>query len=907
MSNTDSSQTSLDNCGCCEPAAAPTPIYNRPGLPALSYRAGIYATFFKRMLAQLGIYTLTDGEFAGTRPLVSLTTRDSDDPSVALLDASAIVSDVLTFYQERIANEGFLRTATERRSILELARAIGYELNPGVAAFVYLAFTVEDALGAPGVATIPAGTKVQSVPPQNQLPQTFETSSEIVAYAAWNSLRPRMSQPQNVTVGINEIYLNGTGNNLKAGDVILATSTVNSAAAHILEVEIDSVNKITHVILENSLSSLGGVPVSVGVIVWGDQKIPFNADAIRQEILQKTWKDSDLNAFLKANDWNAKALVDYLNKHRANNPVTTGYVFALRTRLGIFGNNAPKYDSLPASQRRGSWGYYSSSNPPTLVFDDPVYPNNWDDLYIGTDSAGNAYDGADFFLERTISSVVEGGYFALESKDVGLQGYGIKSVIERSLSDFAISAKATGIKADDFSDLSGYKVRDTTAYVQSEQLPLVETPIKTELSTGTTQLELDEFIFGLQIGQPVILTGERTDAKGLIQSEVLIIKDIEHNYGLTTLTFENGLSFSYKRDTVKINANAALATNGETTTEILGAGNGAQPNPQFTLKKPPLTYTAAPTPNGSASTLQLRVNNLLWAEAPSLYELGPHDQKYTVRIDDDGKANILFGDGTKGARLPTGINNIVATYRSGIGLAGEVTAGSLTILQSKPLGLRDVTNPLPASGAGDPEKMENARAHAPLTVRTLDRIVSRDDYEDFASAFAGIGKAQAVNLWSGEHHLVHLTVAGADGKPITDPKFLKNFNAALDAARDPTQQIKVESFDQLLFNLAANVAVDSRYIVKDVFSAVQSALTDSFSFANRSFGQPVTAAEVMTIIQQVSGVIYVDLTSLYLSSDSAALNQVLPANIAHVENGTIHHAQLVLINPLSITLQEVKA
>ena len=45
---------------------------------------------------------------------------------IALLDAWATVGDVLTFYQERIANEGYLRTATERRSVLELARLVGY-------------------------------------------------------------------------------------------------------------------------------------------------------------------------------------------------------------------------------------------------------------------------------------------------------------------------------------------------------------------------------------------------------------------------------------------------------------------------------------------------------------------------------------------------------------------------------------------------------------------------------------------------------------------------------------------------------------------------------------------------------------------------------------------------------------
>ena len=62
---------------------------------------------------------------AGSRP------ASDDDLAIALLDAWATVADVLTFYQERIANEGFLRTATERRSVLELARAIGYELEPG--------------------------------------------------------------------------------------------------------------------------------------------------------------------------------------------------------------------------------------------------------------------------------------------------------------------------------------------------------------------------------------------------------------------------------------------------------------------------------------------------------------------------------------------------------------------------------------------------------------------------------------------------------------------------------------------------------------------------------------------------------------------------------------------------------
>ena len=63
--------------------------------------------------------------------------------AIALLDAWATVADVLTFYQERIANESYLRTATERVSLVHLAALIGYRPRPGVAAGAFLAFTLE--------------------------------------------------------------------------------------------------------------------------------------------------------------------------------------------------------------------------------------------------------------------------------------------------------------------------------------------------------------------------------------------------------------------------------------------------------------------------------------------------------------------------------------------------------------------------------------------------------------------------------------------------------------------------------------------------------------------------------------------------------------------------------------------
>src|SRR5882762_781608 len=171
----------LNDCGCCEGVAAETPaqIGNRPGLSAIAYRAGTHAQFRETLQARLS---------GSQQPALSgLTTREASDFTIALLDSWATVADVLTFYQERIANEAYLRTATERLSLLELARLIGYELRPGVAASTYLAFTVEDAPGAPPRATVDIGTKAQSIPGPGEQAQTFEAVEKIEARGVWNA------------------------------------------------------------------------------------------------------------------------------------------------------------------------------------------------------------------------------------------------------------------------------------------------------------------------------------------------------------------------------------------------------------------------------------------------------------------------------------------------------------------------------------------------------------------------------------------------------------------------------------------------------------------------------------------------------------------------------------------------
>src|SRR6266571_5248084 len=183
----------LNDCGCCEGLTRHTPVevINCPGLSAIAFRVGTHSQFKQSMLTSLSESHKPTVQDANQDVLRDLKTREDDDFSIALLDAWATIADVLTFYQERIANESYLRTATERFSLAQLADLIGYKLRPGVAASTYLAFTIEDAQGAPHQATIDIGVKVQTLPNPGELPQIFETMERVEARAGWNALKPQ--------------------------------------------------------------------------------------------------------------------------------------------------------------------------------------------------------------------------------------------------------------------------------------------------------------------------------------------------------------------------------------------------------------------------------------------------------------------------------------------------------------------------------------------------------------------------------------------------------------------------------------------------------------------------------------------------------------------------------------------
>ena len=338
-------------------------------------------------------------------------------------------------------------------------------------------------------------------------------------------------------------------------------------------------------------------------------------------------------------------------------------------------------------------------------------------------------------------------------------------------------------------------VRKTVIWVETEALALAQEPYQEDVAGDT--IELEDLYDGLIGGRWVIVAGERSDipgTSGVRASELAMLsavdqvfnKDLPADKTHSVIKVAAKLAYIYKRDTVTIYGNVVKATHGETRKEVLGSGDGAKALQSFTLKQPPLTYVSAPNPSGVDSTLKVFVNDIKWHEADGLAGLAPPDRNFITKTDDESKTTVIFGNGKEGARLPTGIENIKSEYRNGIGKPGNVKAGQISLLVTRPLGVKEVINPLRASGGADKENRDQARKNAPLAVKALDRLVSVQDYADFARTFAGVGKARAEELSDGRRQLVHVTIAGADDIPIDETSELfRNLRQALLDFSDP--------------------------------------------------------------------------------------------------------------------------
>jgi predicted phage baseplate assembly protein len=962
-------------CGgtCCTGVRPVTPrtLYNRPGLAAIDYRAGRYGDFFESMIARL----------ASRQELAGYTTREPDDPGIALLDGWALVSDIVTFYAERQANENYLSTATQADSLALLGQLVSYQPRPAVGASGYLAFTMDP--GAIGV--IPAGSQARSVAGPNQLPQTFETAETIQARADWNQLAVRLTRPAALAPanasGYSQLTFVGASLGLQVGTRLVFDfgSAADPAVRVVTTVTPDFTAGLTVV----QLAPLGPVgvdaalpqlltltatavktapagPAAKGVVAMLNEfstairTLPAAdafgsvADLVR-ELAEELAVTADRVPAVVA-DWLAGAVtgvlnqatttlslmaqdqrrltpdVDYLQRlavaltcppadteregaaqqAQCQRAVPLMSAAAILPALRLAPSQPPATPTALPQAASTALDPQSSAVTAILAAADPrlagviaqamgqqtatAPPATASVIALKTKAnpiaSDDHADATKLWLDGTPDTLVPGSWFVSEQNDESGGTWTTTPYPNRIVSarQFTRVFTLTGapptnvpttevtLDGDAYVDESGEPTNQLTVYYGGVTVPLADEPITDDVRGP--EIELAQTYDGLPPGQRLMITGERTDVPGtpgIIATELSMVGGVEQRVDpslpgdstLPVLQLAVPLAYTYARNTVTINANVAAATQGETRSETLGSGAAGQAGQTFTLKQAsaanPLTWLPADNALGAADTLTVRVNGVAWPETDDLTQAGPSDQLHATTVGSDSTVSVGFGDGLHGSRLPTGQENITATYRIGGGSAGNVNAGQISQLASRPLGVNAVTNPLPTTGGADGDTSADVRTNAAMPCLALDRLLSVQDYADFTSARAGIGQAAAAALTDGSRELIYLTIAGVADAPLDESDLLvTDLRAALAGLGDPFLPVQVAVRELLLLVLSAGIKVSANYSYDLVEPAVRAAALAAGGFAGQALGQSVYLSQIVAAMQAVPGVDYVD-------------------------------------------------
>jgi hypothetical protein len=258
-------------------------------------------------------------------------------------------------------------------------------------------------------------------------------------------------------------------------------------------------------------------------------------------------------------------------------------------------------------------------------------------------------------------------------------------------------------------------------------------------------------------------------------------------------------------------------------------------------------------------TLRVQVNEgggpAPWTRVPSLLKSLGTDTHYAVRRDAGGVVWIEFGDGTYGRAPRRGLNNITASYAVGGGVKGNVPAGSISKVVTAITPLKMVLNLKAASGGTEAEATADAVVRGPQQFRSMGRAVTASDYEALAKGF-GVAKVLARSAgWN----TIQLIVAPAGGGAPSDT-LKEDLAAYLEPKRMLTSVVEIVDPTYVAVHIDATVTVVPQFSASLVRQRVANAVSALLSFDNLQFNQPLYISRLYDVIQDIEGVLFVNIT-----------------------------------------------
>lgn len=824
-----------------DPFVFPRRADNRAGLPRIGYRIGRYSDFveaFKRGID-------------AAPALAAWTHREADDPGIALLEGAAILADILTFYQEHYANEAYLRTAAWRESVAGLVRLTGYRLTPGIGGRATLAIEVR----GDAALTIHKGFAVKADLADVPDPADFQLDAEIVAWphlGRFNLYRARRYLPT-LAAGATSFEVASVGGasdapsleafELKPGDRLMlqppepAWTSAGSTLSAQAPPQTVKVKKVTRL--------LGRVLVETDTAITHAWVQPVQAYRVG-----RSFRHFGHNAPPRT----VTNSVDGSGKIVGAIEAPTGFERHIQSGHDCTNTGA----SVPL--------------PPTLLpLDQEVA-----DLRVGMPVAILTRAHASGNDSQVGLSVVR----RIAAIATGSLGFGNLNGASTLLTlDHPLVRHA--MPSFPLSDVRDWSIHELTSPLLTLQ------PTSAALSGSFTDGTQALYFWGTAVeardlaGRRLYLAHGDGRHVELVCTNAVVdfvspTPDVARMWPLSfnraPSPFKRG-DFDETTPTVTVYGNLVDASQGKSEREaVLGNGDSRQPWQTFALPKAPLTYylSAGSTPPHTPE-LQVWVDGRLWTRVDAFYGQTPKAQVYLVREDAQGRSLVQFGDGFSGSRLPSGLKNVVAIYRTGVGAHGPLKPGASPTASERPRGFDKVSLLGEVSGGAEPEDGEKAREAAPGKVQSLGRLVSIGDYEAETLAVPGVVAAAAA--WD-----LHFGVPAVILRVLLDAGREAEFDAVratlahAQRCRGPDRFALV--VQQALLRYAfvdLRYALDPSYRQQDVEAGLRAALglagdatserSGLFGLHARRLGEREYASRLEGRLQNVPGVLWCKVTA----------------------------------------------
>jgi hypothetical protein len=790
------------NC-LCDQFVHPLPLHIGAGLNHLPRQIASFPEFRRAMLYLLQTEQVqfidTNNNLVNSKPLANWRARGKDDLGLMLLEMWAYVCDVLSFYDEAIANESYIRTSQLRPDIRRLVALLGYRPRPAVGSSVQLAALADRRLPL----KLPVGTAFRSGAFNGNPPQVFELDQEVIIHPLTNKWKILPPHPGIIQQNFPSQLTIAPTYDIKEGAVVLLVDAANQ-------------NQNT-----------GGKVQQLEKYTGNDKKQYTRIGFTTATKLSAGTQLNTLKIFIPTQT----ARLWTLNS--SSDSVTTNMLF--------LGNKSSLVNATLKN-------YYVVGSYNTLVLENQIPQLKANEYILVT------YDNEVRWFK--IKQVKDVSRQPMASSDMTINGH------KYQLPGMSISV--TEITLDANLNDAGRKQSGLNWDNN------IREGITVHFAMQTAARVIDEPKSGVSSSDPLYFDGFVEKPVDEITATNFLLQDVNTrgaavegavNFTEKKLTLSQGVSWAPElQSPVTVYGNVITARRGEkVVNEKMGSGNASLVNQTFKLKKKPLTYYLSPTAendNGVKNTLIIHVNGVQWTEVNSFYGRKENEQIYIVRQNDEGDTMITFGDGIRGQRLPSGVDNVIAEYHFGAEAACP-PAGAVNQISKPVKGLQSVKNMLAAFGGADAEPASDIKKNAPRSALILGRVVSLKDMEAVAASFPGIKAVQADWRWNKQKQTAsaHIFYIGDDGLQAALSQRLRNLS-------DPSVSITVEKAKPVPLHLSLTVRIDNRYLEADVIQQLRLALTNTgtgmLAAQNIGIGQPLFQSRLFEAILSVKGTVAVD-------------------------------------------------